>query len=86
MNIRINNFNLDAGVLTIHDGKGKKDRSVPLPEVAMPDIIKQFDMVRRIHRQDLEENIAGVFMFGAIEKKYKNAGKEFWGTVMSEPP
>jgi integron integrase len=77
MNLRIDNFNLDDRVLTIHDGKGKKDRSVPLPEAAMPDIMKQFEVVKRVHCRDIEENIAGVFMFGAIEKKYKNAGKEF---------
>ena len=77
MNIRINNFNLDAGVLTIHDGKGKKDRTVPLPVTIMPEINRQFEMVRKIHRQDLKEGTAGVFMFESIEKKYKNAGQEF---------
>ncbi len=77
MNIRMNSFNLDDRILTIHDGKGKKDRSLPLPEAVMPDIRKQFDVVRRIHRRDLEEDIAGVFMFGAIEKKYRSAGQEF---------
>ena len=77
MNIRINNFNLDMGVLTIHDGKGKKDRTVPLPLKIMPEINQQFEIVRDIHREDLEEGTAGVFMFEAIEKKYKNAGREF---------
>ncbi|WP_232366995.1 integron integrase [Desulfocicer vacuolatum] len=77
MNIRINNFNLDAGVLTIHDGKGKKDRTLPLPEVILPEIHRQFDAVRLLHRQDLDQGIAGAFMFDSIEKKYKNAGREF---------
>jgi integron integrase len=77
MNIRINNFNLDAGVLTIHDGKGKKDRTVPLPETIMPEINLQFDTVRRLHRSDMKEGIAGAFMFESIEKKYMNAGQEF---------
>ncbi len=77
MSIRINNFNLDAGVLTIHDGKGKKDRTVPLPVTIMPEIDRQIEVVRKIHRQDLEEGTAGVFMFESIEKKYKNAGQEF---------
>ncbi len=51
MNIRINNFNLDAGVLTIHDGKGKKDRTVPLPVTIMPEIDRQLEVVRKIHRR-----------------------------------
>jgi len=29
MNLRINNFNFDNLILTVHDGKGKKDRTVP---------------------------------------------------------
>ena len=28
MNLRIHNFNFDTDILTIHDGKGKKDRTV----------------------------------------------------------
>ena len=65
------------GVLTIHDGKGKKDRTAPLPVTIMPEINRQFEIVRKIHRQDLKEETAGVFMFESIEKKYKNAGREF---------
>lgn len=58
-------------------GKGKKDRTLPLPETITQEIKHQFEVVRRIHRRDLEAGIAGAFMFGAIEKKYKNAGQEF---------
>lgn len=32
LNLRVNNFNLDGCILTVHDGKGKKDRTMPLPE------------------------------------------------------
>ncbi len=77
MNIRINNLNLDAGILTIHDGKRKKDRSLPLPEMIMPDINRQIEVVRKAHLQDFEEGTAGVVMFDAMERKYKNAGQEF---------
>jgi len=41
-------FNLDAGNLTIHDGKKKKDRTLPLPEVILPEIHQQFEAVRLI--------------------------------------
>lgn len=77
MNIRMNNFNFDTGILTIHDGKGKKDRTLPLPETILSDLTCQVDVVKKLHRQDLKEDYSGVFMFDAIERKYKNAGKEF---------
>ncbi len=33
LNLRIQCLNFDAGKITIHEGKGKKDRTVPLPMV-----------------------------------------------------
>ena len=85
MNIRINNFNLDVGILTIHDGKGKKDRTLPLPETILPDIQRQIDVVRRIHRQDREEGTAGVFMFDAMEKNIRMPDRNFPGSGFFRP-
>ena len=65
------------GVLTVHDGKGKKDRTVPLPERILPQLQEQLNRVHDQHQIDLAEGYDGVFMFDRIEKKYKNAGKEF---------
>ena len=52
LKLRINNFNLDAGILTVHDGKGKKDRTVPLPESLTPAIREQFESVFELHEKD----------------------------------
>jgi len=77
MNLRMNNLNFDARILTVHDGKGKKDRTLPLPETIMTDLLSQVDLVKKSHLEDLENGSAGVFMFDAMEKKSKYAGKEF---------
>jgi len=77
MNIRMNNLNFDARILTIHDGKGKKDRTVPLPETILSELYGQVEVARKLHLKDLDQGYAGVFMFDAMEKKYKYAGKEF---------
>jgi hypothetical protein len=50
LNLRVNSFNLDAGILTVHDGKGKKDRTVPLPKAIFEDIENQIEIVRKIHK------------------------------------
>ncbi len=76
LNLRINNFNFDAGILTIHDGKGKKDRTVPIPKVLYEELTHQIDNVQKLHQKDLSDKYDGVFMFDSIERKYKNAGKE----------
>ena len=50
-------------MLTIHDGKDKKERIVPMPVAIMPAFDRQFEVVRKIHRQDLAEEMSGVLMF-----------------------
>jgi len=78
LNLRLQNFNLDEGLLTIHDGKGKKDRVVPLPQLIMPEIQEQLSWVAELYDQDLAtEKYAGVFLPDRLGDKYKNAGKEF---------
>ena len=76
LNLRINNFNYDAGILTIHDGKGKKDRTVPLPEKILPELKAHLARVKNLHQKDLNSGYDGAFMFDSIEKKYRNCAKE----------
>jgi integron integrase len=76
LNLRVQNFNFDAGILTIHDGKGKKDRTVPLPQKIIPELKAHLENVRDLHQRDLDGGYSGAFMIGILEKKYKNAGKE----------
>lgn len=77
MNLRIQSLNFDFGVLTVHDGKGKKDRTVPLPQTIMPDLKAHLERVKKIHGLDPADDYADAFMFDSIEKKYKNCAKEF---------
>ena len=76
MKLRIKNFNFDHHVLTIHDGKGKKDRTVPLPESVLDDLQNQVNRVIAVHDTDLKEDYSGVFVPDRLEKKYKKAPKE----------
>jgi integrase len=64
-------------LLTVHDGKGQKDRTVPLPARALAEIREQMEYVRRLNAQDLAAGYAGTFLPRQLEKKYKNAAKEF---------
>jgi integron integrase len=77
LGLRIHCFNLDAGVLTVHDGKGQKDRAVPIPQVILPEIREQVRTLKVLHRQDMERHYSGVFLVNALERKYRNAAKEF---------
>lgn len=76
LGLRIGDIDLEGGMLTVHDGKGKKDRSLPLPEKAIPFIRIQFEKVDDLHKQDLDAGYAGTFLKGRLDKKYKNAARE----------
>ena len=76
LHLRIQDFNFDTGILTVHDGKGKKDRTVPSPESIIPELKSNLECVIAIHKNDVEAGYAGVFMLNQIEKKYKNSAKE----------
>ncbi len=76
LNLRINNFDFDGGILTVL-GKGKKYRTLPIPELIESELKAQMEKVYNLHQVDLADNYDGAFMFERIEKKYKDAGKEF---------
>ena len=62
LGLRVQCFNLEAMLLTVHDGKGQKDRTIPLPRRALPEIREQLDAVRRLHHEDLASAYTGVFL------------------------
>jgi integron integrase len=76
LNLRVQHFNLDGGILTVRQGKGRKDRAVPLPELLLPDLKRQLEGVRRLHEEDLAAGYHGAFMPEALERKAKNAAKQ----------
>jgi integron integrase len=76
LQLRVKDFNFEAGILTIH-GKGKKDRTVPLPETIVPELTSQLEVVKNIHDQDLAAGYTGVFLDDLLEKKFPSAAKDF---------
>ena len=76
LQIRVGDFNFDDGKLLVH-GKGKKDRTVPIPEAITQELKTQIEKVSKLHDQDLAAGYDGVFLDDAVEKKYPNAPKEF---------
>ena len=76
LQLRVRDFNFDAGILTVH-GKGKKDRTVPIPESIKPALKAQMEAVGRLHDEDLASGYDGVFLDDAVELKYPKAPKEY---------
>ncbi len=76
LKLRVQDLNFDMALLTVHDGKGKKDRTVPMPRVLIPDLRVQLDEVKKLHREDLESGYAGTFLPASLGRKYTSAARE----------
>jgi integron integrase len=74
--LRVQDFNFDAGVLTVR-GKGMKVRTVPIPQAIMPELLAQVEAVKKLHDEDLIAGYAGTFLDDSLDGKYPNAAKEF---------
>ncbi len=80
-NLRIKDIDFDLKMVSIFMGKGNKNRTVMLPEFAIPylnDIIKKN---RSIYSADVKRGMEGVEMPNALERKMNLASKEwawFW--------
>jgi integron integrase len=78
LQLRVKDIDLEQSTVIIRSGKGDKDRRTVLPEALKNDLIHHLSEIRSFYDQDRKNEIAGVWLPGALEKKYPNAGKE-WG-------
>lgn len=77
LKLRVQNFNFDEGLLTVMDGKGKKARTVPIPQSIMQELLAQIERIKAVHDEDLASGYAGVLLEDALDKKYRNAARSF---------
>ncbi len=80
LKLRVHNFNFDAGVLTVHEGKGKKDRTLPLPQIIVPELKTHLEYIKKLHQKDINTGYAGAFVDGLLEKNTKAAEKNLSGS------
>lgn len=81
LNLRIKDVDFERNIIIIRSGKGDKDRRTVLPKSLKDDLIQLIGTARSLYDKDRQNNISGVWLPGALEKKYPNAGKEwkwFW--------
>jgi integron integrase len=81
LQLRIKDIDIEQNMVIVRSGKGDKDRRTVLPETLKDALIRHLSEIRSSYDQDRRDGIAGVWLPGALEKKYPNAGKEwswFW--------
>jgi integron integrase len=85
--LRLRVLDVDFGALeiTIHDGKGAKDRVTVLPESLVPALRAQMRNARRVHDRDLAEGWGRTAVPDALDRKYPNAPWEWrWQFVFPQ--
>ena len=76
--LRVKDVDFQYRQITVRDGKGNKDRVTMLPEASTGLLRQHLKKVSALYQEDLATGCAGVYLPYALDRKYKNASKE-WG-------
>jgi integron integrase len=70
LSVRLQDMDLERGVLKVCGGKGEKDRVLPLPKTALPRIRTRLSRSRKQHEQDMRDPVYdGVFLPDSVERQ-----------------
>jgi integron integrase len=81
LRLRVKDVDLSQEIVTVRGGKGDKDRFTVLPHAAVEPLRRHLQVIRAWHEADRAAGLAGVWLPGALERKYPKAGQEwqwFW--------
>jgi integron integrase len=70
---------LDFGYkqIVVRNGKGKKDRVTMLPNIIIDELQRHILKVKRTHERDLKDGFGAVYLPYALDKKYRNANRDW---------
>jgi integron integrase len=75
--MRIKDVDIERGTVTVRKGKGDKDRVTVLPQSLREDLVKQIERAREMWKGDREAGLAGVYLSGALARKFRRAAETF---------
>ena len=78
LRLRVKDTDFARNEITVREGKGRKDRRVPLPETLREALQRQIARARLLHEADLASGHGEARLPYALARKYPNAGRE-WG-------
>ncbi len=86
LRLRVKDVDFEYKCIIVRDGKGEKDRIVPLPETVIPGLRRQIERVRLLHEEDLVAGHGEVYLPYALAGKYPHAAREFvWQYIFPAP-
>ncbi len=83
---RIKDVDLEYRAITVRDGKGQKDRVVPLAEVLLAHVVAQVERTRLLFDDDRNCGRPGVSLPHALGRKYRDASTTWpWQFLFPAP-
>jgi integron integrase len=77
LELRVKDIDFVMREIRVRDGKGRKDRVVPLPERVAAPLLRHLERVRALHAQDLSRDLGRVALPGALARKYPAADRSW---------
>ena len=74
--LRVKDLDFARGQIVVREGKGDKDRVVPLPKTLVDRLREQIRFVTETHRRDLENGHGRVWLPSALHAKLPQADRE----------
>ena len=74
--LRVKDVDFDRSEIVVRDGKGAKDRRVPLPKRLREPLRERIGRTQIVHAQDLAHGLGRVWLPAALERKYASAANE----------
>lgn len=77
VNLRIKDIDLERGMVTVRMGKGGKDRMTVLPRSLLKVVAEQIEYTRKLWEMDRTQGQPGVYIPGALARKFRRAAESF---------
>jgi integron integrase len=77
LQLRVKDLDFAQRQVVVRDGKGMESRVTMLPASLIEDLRFHLQLVKRTHQQDLEKGYGSVYLPFALERKYKNADRDW---------
>ncbi|MBS0200593.1 MAG: integron integrase [Proteobacteria bacterium] len=75
--LRVKDVDFARNEIVVRDGKGAKDRRVPLPRRLVEHLHAAIERTRLLHQHDIARGLGRVWLPAALARKYMNADLEF---------
>ncbi|MGG6463568.1 integron integrase [Solilutibacter silvestris] len=75
--LRVKDIDFARNEIVVRDGKGAKDRRVPLPRRLAEHLQAAIERSRLLHQHDIARGLGRVWLPAALARKYMNADLEF---------